>query len=133
LVSLELDRLDVDFLRKSLLLSFSRLLESSERIRLRLAEGCGADDGDGESFFGVMLVTTAISFWSLMSFLGLFLIVSGVSRLRLRLELLLEATVLCESLGVLVFRTVSLSKTVERSLGWGLFSSGVLLLVFESS
>lgn len=101
------DRLDVDFLRKSLFLSLSRLLESSERILLRL-------DGWDCSFLGVIFVTTAISFWSLISRFDLF----GVSRFRLRLELLLEAWP-PESFGVFeLFRTVNLSNTVERNFGW---------------
>jgi len=54
---------------KSLFLNFSRLLESSERMRLRVA-ALFVDEYCDRSFLdvaGVMLVTMAISFWSLIT------------------------------------------------------------------
>jgi len=63
-----------------------------------------------------MLVTTAISFWSLITLDLEFLVrTSGVSRLRLRFELLFWTSEFLVELTL--FNAASRSKTVERSLG----------------
>ena len=72
------------------------------------------------SFFGVVgviLVTTAISFWSLIWLFDDFDVVFvGVSRFKLRLELLFCKS--CCLAELELFSAARRSKTVERSLGW---------------
>lgn len=66
---------------------------------------------------GVMLVTTAISFWSFMILdLEFLRRTSGVSRFRFKLELLFWTSEFLVELELLL-RTVRRSKTVERNLG----------------
>ncbi len=64
---------------------------------------------------GVMFVTTAISFWSLMTLDCVFFRTSGVSRFRFKLELLFWTSEFLVELEL--FRAARRSKTVERSLG----------------